>query len=584
MRTLSHIILAAAILLDAFVIASFAQAAPKETKETKETATITGRVTGGGNDGDQPLPGVGIILTPAGFNRYVRRAAARATTGADGFYRLANVPAGSYQLYILAPGYTPAGALSSRGRGDARTINIEAGETLEHQDFTLARGGVITGRVMDADGKPVIAETLKLLHPGDPRSGAGNVGAAYRDETDDRGVYRLYGLPAGRYLVCLGEEKESGAVRAALMGKNLTRTCYPNATEEAQARIVEVSAGGEVTGVNITLAPPAKTYEVSGRMLDAETGQPVANLSYGFGAISPGDKHIGNRGWNATKTNAAGEFRFGNLPPGRYAVFVVPREQDAPNYYSEALPFEIDDENLNGLVVKVRRGAILRGIASIEGATDRAAHAKLAQVSLHVHVVAAEPRAADELPVGNSSRLVLQPDGSFHVAGLPPGKAQFTLDGFSSPRGFALLRVERGAAEQRDGIEIGVGEQVSDVRLRLAYGTAVVRGQLEVRRDGQPSQIPEGGQLYVTMRRVEGVRASWENVAVEVDGRGRFVLEALAPGEYELKANVWVRPTPTAPLGASIPPVRQNVSVPEKGEVNVTLVYDLSAKPQAVTP
>lgn len=577
MRTLSRTLLAALILLNA-AFASFAQSAPKDAKET---SVITGRVTGGGDD-DRPVAGVGIILTPSGFSRYVRRAAARATTGADGFYRLANVPAGSYHLNVVAPGHTVEGALASRGAADARAVNIEAGETLEHQDFVLVRGGVITGRVTDSDGKPVVAESLRLYHAADSRTGQLHFGSALNLETDDRGVYRMFGLPAGRYLVCVGEEKASITVSAAFGGRNRARTCHPSATEDAQAKAVEVSSGSEATGVDITLPPPAKTYEANGRMLDAETGQPVANISYGFGVVTPDGKRISGRGWSNAKTNADGEFRFGNLLPGRYAVFVVAQDRNAPNYYSDAAPFEIDDESVSGIVVKVRRGATLRGMASIEGATDRAVLAKLAQVTLHVRV--ASQTRPGELQPGASSSFSLQPDGSFHVVGLPPGKAQITLDGFSSPRGFTLLRVERGATEQRDGIEIGAGEQVSDVRLRLAYGSTVVRGQIELRRDGQPAQVPEGGQLYVMLRRMGGVRSSLENIATEVDGRGRFVLENLAAGEYELHATVWIRPTSAAPQGSSMTGGRQIVSVPERGEINVTLVFDLSAKPQAVTP
>lgn len=543
---------------------------------------ITGRVTGSGDD-DQPISGVGIILMPSGFSRYARKPVARAMTGADGFYRLENVPAGSYQLQILAPAHTPAKAHATFGIGVGRAINIGAGETIDHQDFELARGGVITGRVTDADGKPVIAERLKLLRPNrDSHSAPINIGSPYGFETDDRGVYRMYGLPAGRYLVCAGDEKDSRAMRAALSGRNLTHTCYPNATEEAQARIVEVSPGVEATGVDITLPPPVKTYEVTGRITDAETGQPLANLSYGFGVLSPDGKNLVNRGWGSVKTTPEGEFRFGNLMPGRYAVFVMTRDGDVANYYSEALPFEIDDANLSGLVLKARRGATLRGVVSVEGTTDRAVIAKLAQVDLHVRVVPVNRRTG-ELQPGASSRLIIQP-GGFFVSGLPPGKAQVMLSAFSSPPGFRLLRVERGAAGQRDGFEIGDGEQVSDVRIRLAYGTTVLRGQLEVRRDGQPSQIPEGAQMYVVLRLAGGERTARDNISTEVDGRGRFVLEGLVAGEYELTGNGWIRPSPDAPQGTAFPTVRQIINVPEKGEINVTLIYDLSAKPQGATP
>ena len=577
MFTLSRTILVAMFLLNA-VVASYAQAAPKQAAET---GAISGRVVGSGDDAP-PLAGVGILLMPSEYTRYARTPAARATTDADGFYRLANVPAGSYRLQLIAPGYTGASEFPTLRPGEARAINIEAGETIEHQDFVLARGGVITGRVTDADGKPVVGESLRLAPPDSgQRPGFANVGAAYGFETDDRGIYRIYGLPAGRYVVCVGEGKDNGAVRVALSGRNRPHTCHPNATEAAQAKIIEVSSGSEATGVDITLAPPLKTYEASGRIIDAQTGQPVANLSYGFGVVSPDGRHIGSRGWSSAKTNAEGEFRLGNLLPGRYAAFVLSREGDASNYYSDALPFEIDEANLSGLVVKARRGATLRGAVSVEGATNPAVLAKLAQVDLQIRVVPSNLKPGD-LQVGNSSRLVLQPNGSFFVAGLPPGRAQVSLTTFSSPRGFTLLGVERAASEQRDGIEIGEGEQVSDVRVRLAYGTTVVRGQVEVRRDGQPAQLPPGAQLQVTIRRTDGRRSGWDNVSAEVDNRGRFTVGGLIAGEYELIGLGWIRPSAAAPQGSALPGFRQIVSVPEKGEINVTMVYDLNAKPAAV--
>jgi hypothetical protein len=71
-------------------------------------------------------------------------------------------------------------------------------------------------------------------------------------------------LPAGRYHVSVGEDKEHGAVGIAISGKNFTRTFHPNATEQAQAKIIEVSSGSEATNIDITLAAPVKTYEATG--------------------------------------------------------------------------------------------------------------------------------------------------------------------------------------------------------------------------------------------------------------------------------------------------------------------------------
>jgi len=576
MRTFSRLIFIVIILCHAFLVAS-AQAAPKEAPET---GTITGRVT---MRDDEPLPNVGLALMPVKSNGQPR-AVARATTGADGFYRMTNVPAGSYRLQLLAPAYTSTSSSPTGGWNESKTINLTPGETIEGQDFTLARGGVITGRVTDADGKPVIAEYLKVTRANqDPRSGHDYVIPPYDFETDDRGVYRIYGLPAGRYHVSVGEDKENAGARIAISGKNFTRTFHPNATERAQAKIVEVSSGSEATNIDITLAAPVKTYEATGRMIDAETGKPVLGVLYGIGTVSPDGRQITGQGWDNSKTDALGEFRLRNLLPGRYAVTARAEREDTANYYSAPVPFEITDGNVEGLVVKVHRGGILSGVAVLENTKDRAALAKFSQLMLHVDVRPVEPQSG-ELRAWNSWRTRLQPDGSFRVMGLPPGKAQLSLEPYSAATGFTLLRLEHGGVEQSDGIKVGVGEHLSGVRVVMAYGTSIMRGQVEMRRDDAPTQIPDGAQLRVSVHRRGAGRSRWGDYGAEVDARGRFMLEGLAAGEYELTLQGWIRPTPAAPQGMPLPAVKQIVNVPEKGETSVTVVYDLNAKPEGTTP
>jgi hypothetical protein len=317
-------------------------------------------------------------------------------------------------------------------------------------------------------------------------------------------------------------------------------------------------------------------------MIDAETGKPASGVLYGISTVSPDGRQITGQGWGNSKTDDLGEFRLRNLLPGRYAVTARAEREDAANYYSAPVPFEITEGNVEGLVVKVQRGGILSGVAVLENTRDRAALAKLSQLMLHIDVRPAESDSA-ELHARNSWRTRFQPDGSFRVVGLPPGRAQLVLETYFSA-GFTLLRIEHGGVEQSDGIKVGVGEHLSGVRVVMAYGTSTMRGQVDMRRDGAPAQIPDGGQLRVSVRRRGAGRSRWGDYGAEVDARGRFMLEGLAAGEYELTTQGWIRPTPAAPQGMPLPAVKQIVNVPEKGETSVTVVYDLNAKPEGTTP
>ena len=77
-------------------------------------------------------------------------------------------------------------------------------------------------------------------------------------DTDDRGVYRFYGLPAG---------VSSQRGRRGISGRayhNNFRTYYPDATDQSQAKIIEVKEGAEVTNIDIRLGVGKDTYEAVG--------------------------------------------------------------------------------------------------------------------------------------------------------------------------------------------------------------------------------------------------------------------------------------------------------------------------------
>jgi hypothetical protein len=166
-------------------------------------------------------------------------------------------------------------------------------------------------------------------------------------------------------------------------------------------------------------------------------------------------------------------------------------------------------------------------------------------------------------------------DGSFRVAGLMPGKVRINLSGWPPPKGITLTRIERGGAEMKDGFEVTAGEQVTGVRILVSYGTAVIRGQVNV----VGGVFPEGIQMHVSARRADGGGMHAGRPAT-VDARGRFIIEGLAAGEYELVFGAWL----PGPQGLRVPEVKQNVTVSDGGESSVTMVVDLTEKKKEETP
>lgn len=576
MQSLTRAALAAVLLLVA------ALDAPSQTpaaKDTKETGFISGRVTS--SDG-RPLAGVTIALQGAEPTFDRARSAPRATTDADGRYQVANVPAGRYRVQALAPVYTQPGLRSNPFINDGgKTVNLGPGEAAENVDFVLTRGGVITGRVTSAEGKPVIAERVMITYADqtDQRGFSAMATAPNEFETDDRGVYRVYGLAPGRYFVSVGIDRGPGSISVGVDASPYTRTFYPSTTDASQAKVVEVSSGGEATGIDITLAETGRRYRASGRVVD-ETGKPVAGVATGYGSLRADAKTIGSSGSDGTLTDDRGEFVIRNLTPGRYAAFVFNGFGSAPtDNYSEAVPFEITDADVTGLVIKVRPGASVSGTITVEGTSDRAVLAKLGQLQLFTEMTSAPGTASDGAiyPPTFINQVPVNPDGSFRIGGLRPGRLSLNLANFRpGARGFALLGITRNGADVSDGIDIGAGEQVTGVRMRIGYGASVVRGTIEVRDGSQPAALPQGMTLRVTARRTNSGDSRYATLGAEVDARGRFVIEGLMGGEYELNVHVFTLPSPGSQTITRLHAIRQTVTVPDGGETIVTVVYDLS--------
>jgi hypothetical protein len=153
------------------------------------------------------------------------------------------------------------------------------------------------------------------------------------------------------------------------------------------------------------------------------------------------------------------------------------------------------------------------------------------------------------------------------LTGLRPGKFHLGL-GWPQVPGLQLARVEWNGVEQRGGIEIAEGAQISGVRVVLLYGNSVVRGQVNLTN----GTLAPGARLFVFARLVgiaEDSRYGNYGKGVEADARGRFILEGLAAGTYEFTPRVFTRQGPRH-SGRS-----QQVAVPEGGEATVTLTLDL---------
>jgi protocatechuate 3,4-dioxygenase beta subunit len=521
-------------------------------------ATISGKVS----DGERGLPGISVALIASGPESR-GRSSARARTDAEGRYRLEGIKPGRYQVVPTAPAHVAAERGSNWPPG-SKLVNVLAGDEIGDVDFRLIEGGVITGRVTDADGQPVVGESITLTrvdrNPGEDSPIAMNPALRMRT-TDDRGVYRLYGLPPGRYRVSIGQGGGMGDVRQVGPRRYYQRTFHPGTLEESEARIIEVTAGSEAENVDITVGRPSKTFRAAGRVVYAETGQPAPGVRVNYGGVIEAAQRIASMA--GATSDARGEFQLEGLTPGRYAAFSPAVE--GSEWYAEPVPFDISSSDTSGIELRLRRGASLSGFVQVEGMTDRAAVARML-AGIRLFGYSETPGRLQAMEIGTP--IAVAPDGSFRFTGLRPGKLRVMLTP-GEVRGLAISRIEINGASVRDGIQIAEGAQLTGARVVLVYGTSTLRGQVSITGAAPPPNT----RLIVYLRRAGG-DSQFARTA-EVDARGRFQLEGLPSGTYEVQARGF------APGRLRFEGQPQQVFIADGSEQQVALTVALVAAPPA---
>ncbi len=544
------------------VVCASANAFAQDQKEQKP-GSVTGRVTIDGRAAtgvivllslSSPDPARRLELSITGVQ------ATRTTTDENGNYTFSDVPAGRYRAapYTLSHIAAP----DSKSTESEREITVTENQTLEGIDFALIRGGVITGRVTDANGRPVIRETISLTGVDDSASArlwSPNNSSMFL--TDDRGVYRLYGLPPGKYFVSAG----GGEMSFLFTDRKTPRSYYPGVADRAAAKSVEVTAGGEAAGIDIRLVNSAKGYQASGRVIDGDTGKPLPNAIVIYMAAKD-NPAAGSFPGGVSPSGSKGEFHFANISPGVYmatAQFVEPENE----YYGEMVNFEVKNEDATGIEIKLKRGGSISGFAVIEDTSDPEILAQLSQMNLAANVTGSSASTA-EAEAFSAGRGKINPDGSFRAWGLKPGKVHIRAGGYLGAKGLKLTRVERDGLDQTDGLELKAGEHITGVRLVFATSSGVIRGRVVI--EGGP--LPAGTTLIATAENIADKESHIE-ARVLVDTAGNFVIENLLPGAYEVTVSV-VNDAPPAQQ----PKVKQTVNVAKDVPAEITLVLNLKVK------
>ena len=311
----------------------------------------------------------------------------KAFTTDDGTFVLENVPPGSTELVVNAPGYTT---------GRVPGLNVEDGKTLTDVEVAVETGVTLTGRVTGPDGSALSGVDVRP----DQAPGAGRVmrfdGRNSGTVTDPSGEYVLEALEPGEKTIAFSRQGLVTQQKAVqLSGDKVTLN-------------VQLSAGTRVAGVVVN-----------------EGGSGVADAM--VEASSATDDSFGQQ----VRTDSSGNFQLEGLVGGHYTLSASKKG------YAIAIQRDVDLTAGRPIRLVLTAGGVLSG--HVTGLSDK----ELQQTT----VSAQSPTGNASAPVdaSGSFRIEGAPIGTVRVsARVGEGMSGFKI---SSPK---TVQVEAGAPAQVD--------------------------------------------------------------------------------------------------------------------------------------
>jgi hypothetical protein len=521
----------------------------------------------------------GIVVSDDSEARPVRKARVTCTgpgegsttiTDEAGRFVFPQLPGGRYTIATSKPTWVTAGYGARRSGGPASSVSLAGGQTLQLV-VRMARGAVISGVVLGHDNHPAAGAQVQALRyritGGERRLvGAGSA------TTDDRGLYRIFGLPGGDYYVSATTRDLGGMgagdlvltsdadVRDAAAADNpssrraaeVARTVafgpafYPNGTSVMQAGLVSLRAGEERAGIDFAMQL-VRTARVEGTVALPEGGVPQGaeiNLIASTGAVETAPTQPGE-GRKRSFPGADGAFSFDGIPPGTYTLVARgSRPMSNPDgspagaqMVWASTQIAVDGEPVTDLSLSFEAGLTIAGRVRFRPSALKPPPL----TSIRVNALAGDSRDAVSFAPAVAT---VGADGTFTLTGVMPGRYRLsaTFPGAGRLGGWTLESIAANGGDALDApLTVAPRQHVLDTLVTFTDHLAEISGILRAPGgaagnativlfpEDQSAWLPQSRRIQSTRAAADGGYA-FRNVPV-----GRYfvaVTEDAEPGEW----------------------------------------------------
>ena len=507
---------------------ALARPADQSDSATRRESSISGRII---DESGQPLANAAVYVRKVGRQANVNRSIG---TDQDGRFRADDLTSGPYLVSAYAPGYVAATDSVERQYyrpGDAVTLR-------------MTKGAVITGTVTNADGEPLVAARVSAIRvrDGEGRAmrGAGLTGVMR--QTDDRGVYRLYGLQSGSYLIAVNGGFGSYYPSSAYDGD--APTYHPSTTRDAAAEVA-VHAGDEVRGIDVRYRGD-RGHIVSGTLAGSLGSDQMGGVSVSLARAASGA--IESITYAPLRGGERGFALYG-VADGEYdlvAQMGVGTENSAASAPRRVV---VKGADVTGLDLSLAPLGAISGRVVLEALleSERKGDCKDkrgASPDEAVIIARRDEKASAKEP--SPPRLFDPPDGA------PDEKGEFKISSLVAGRYRIQLRLPTedwfvrsiavpgppASKQQTDvtsaGLQLGSGQRVADLTVTIAEGAAALRGK--VVPAAASASLPLHLRVHVVPAEAESADVVVRYAEIAVDNDGAFSILNLAPGRYFLLA------------------------------------------------